>query len=108
MAWIMLVAAGLLEVVWAIAMKRSDGFSRIPETAVFLVALVSSMGLLSLALRSLPVGTGYAVWTGIGAVGAAIVGIVWLSESTAPLRLISIGLIAAGIVGLALSSSNAH
>lgn len=108
MAWIMLVAAGLLEVVWAIAMKRSDGFSRIPETVVFLVALVSSMGLLSLALRSLPVGTGYAVWTGIGAVGAAIVGIVWLSESTAPLRLISIGLIAAGIVGLALSSSNAH
>lgn len=108
MAWIMLVAAGLLEVVWAIAMKRSDGFTRLPETIVFLVALVASMGLLSLALRSLPVGTGYAVWTGIGAVGAAIVGIVWLSESAAPLRLVSIALIAAGIVGLALSSSNAH
>lgn len=108
MAWIMLVAAGLLEVVWAIALKRSDGFSRIPETAFFVVALVGSMGLLALALRSLPVGTGYAVWTGIGAVGAAIVGIVWLHESAAPLRLVSIGLIAAGIVGLALSSSNAH
>lgn len=108
MAWITLIAAGLLEVVWAIALKRSDGFSRLPETLLFLVALAGSMGLLSLALRSLPVGTGYAVWTGIGAIGAAAVGIIWLSESTAPLRLISIGLIAAGIVGLALSSSNAH
>ncbi len=108
MAWITLVAAGLLEVVWAIAMKRSDGFSRLPETIVFLVALVASMGLLSYSLRSLPVGTGYAVWVGIGAIGAAIVGIVWLSESAAPMRLVSIGLVAAGVVGLALSSSSTH
>ncbi|MGE4428989.1 MAG: quaternary ammonium compound efflux SMR transporter SugE [Solirubrobacteraceae bacterium] len=108
MAWFLLTVAGLLEVVWAIAMKRSDGFSRVPETVVFLVAVVASMVLLSRALRDLPVGTGYAVWTGIGAIGAAIVGIVWLSESAAPLRLASIGLVAAGIVGLALSSSAGH
>lgn len=108
MAWIALVVAGLLEVVWAIAMKRSDGFSRLPETVVFLVALAASMSLLSYALRSLPVGTGYAVWVGIGAIGAAFVGIVWMSESAAPMRLVSIGLVAAGVVGLALSSSNGH
>ncbi|MCK9249400.1 MAG: quaternary ammonium compound efflux SMR transporter SugE [Solirubrobacteraceae bacterium] len=108
MAWLLLIVAGLLEVVWAIAMKRSDGFTRVPETVVFLVAVVASMVLLSRALRDLPVGTGYAVWTGIGAVGAAIVGIVWLSESASPLRLVSVGLVAAGIVGLALSSSAGH
>lgn len=108
MAWIMLVAAGLLEVVWAIALKRSDAFTRLPETLVFVVAALASFWLLALALRTLPVGTGYAVWTGIGAVGAAIVGIVWLGESAAAMRLVSIGLIAAGIVGLALSSANAH
>ena len=96
--------------VWSVppSPKRSDGFSRLPETAVFVVALVASMGLLSYSLRSLPVGTGYAVWVGIGAIGAAIVGVVWLNESAAPMRLVSIGLIAAGVIGLALSSSNAH
>jgi quaternary ammonium compound-resistance protein SugE len=108
MAWIMLVVAGLLEVVWAIAMKRSDGFTRVPETAVFLVASIASFVLLSRALRDLPIGTGYAVWTGIGAIGAAIVGIVFLSEAAGPLRLASLGLVAAGIVGLALSSAAAH
>ncbi len=106
MSWIMLVAAGLLEVVWAIAMKRSDGFTRLPETVVFVVAAIASVVLLSRALRELPVGTGYAVWTGIGAVGAAIVGIAWLDESAAPLRLASLALVACGIVGLALSSSS--
>lgn len=108
MAWISLIAAGLLEVVWALALKRSDGFSRPTETAVFVVALVASMALLAIALRSLPVGTGYAVWTGIGAVGTAIVGIVVLGESAAALRLASIALIAAGIVGLALAGSGGH
>lgn len=106
MAWIMLVLAGFLEVIWAIAMKKSDGFTRIPETAVFLVAAILSFVLLSRALRDLPVGTGYAVWTGIGAIGAAIVGIVWLSESAAPMRLASIGLVGIGIIGLALSSTS--
>lgn len=108
MAWISLVAAGLLEVVWALALKRSDGFSRLPETVVFGVAIAASMALLAIALRSLPVGTGYAVWTGIGAVGTAIVGIVVLGESAAALRIVSIALIAAGIVGLALAGSGGH
>jgi len=108
MAWISLIAAGLLEVLWALALKRSEGFTRLPETLVFLVAIAASMTLLAVALRSLPVGTGYAIWTGIGAVGTAIVGIVLLGESAAPLRLLSIGLIAAGIVGLALAGSGGH
>jgi quaternary ammonium compound-resistance protein SugE len=104
MAWFSLVTAGLLEVVWAIALKRSDGFSRPLETGVFAVALVASMLLLARALRDLPVGTGYAVWTGIGAIGAAIVGVVWLQESASPARLLSVALVAAGVVGLALTS----
>jgi quaternary ammonium compound-resistance protein SugE len=105
MAWISLIAAGLLEVVWALALKRSEGFSRLPETVLFLVAIVASMALLALALRSLPVGTGYAVWTGIGAGGTAIA---FLGEPAAAVRLVSIGLIAAGIVGLALASGGGH
>lgn len=106
MAWLLLVVAGFLEVVWAIAMKRSDGFSRTPETIVFLVAGGASFMLLARALKTLPVGTGYAVWTGIGAVGAAIVGIVWLGEAATLPRLASLSLVVAGIVGLALSSSS--
>lgn len=102
MAWLVLVVAGLLEVVWAIALKRSDGLSAWPATGVFLVAVVASMWLLSVALRSLPVGTGYAVWTGIGAVGAALVGILWLDESHDPARLGAIATIAVGIVWLAV------
>lgn len=104
MAWVFLVGAGLLEVVWAVALKRSDGFERVLETGVFVVALVASMLLLARALRELPVGTGYAIWTGIGAVGAAIVGVVLLGESAEPARLLSIALVAAGIVGLALTA----
>ena len=106
MAWAYLVTAGLLEVVWAIALKRSHGFSELPWTIVFVVGLVASMSLLAIALRSLPVGTGYAVWTGIGAVGTAIVGIAFLSESASALRLVSIALVAAGIVGLGLSGGH--
>lgn len=108
MAWVMLVVAGLLEVVWAIAMKRSEGFTKLPATLVFVVAAVVSFYFLSRALRDLPVGTGYAVWTGIGAIGAAIVGIVWLSEPAGALRLLSLGLVAAGIIGLALTSASVH
>ena len=105
MSWIVLVAAGLLEVVWAVAMKRSEGLTRPLETAVFGVALIASMLLLARALRDLPVGTGYAVWTGIGAIGTAVIGIVALGESAAPLRVASIALVAAGIAGLAIASS---
>ncbi|MCW2974318.1 MAG: sugE [Thermoleophilia bacterium] len=106
MSWMLLVFAGLLEVVWAIALKRSDGFTHLPSTLVFAVAGVASFALLARALRDLPVGTGYAVWTGIGAVGAAIVGITWLGESVGALRVASLGLVVAGITGLALSSGH--
>ena len=102
MAWVLLVAAGLLEVVWAVALKRSDGLSRVVPTLVFAVAAVGSLVLLARALRTLPVGTGYAVWTGIGAVGAVLVGIAFLGESAGAMRLLAIGLIAVGIVLLAL------
>jgi len=100
MAWVLLVVAGLLEVVWAIALKESHGFSRLPQTMLFVVALTASMVLLAMALRTLPVGTGYAVWTGIGAVGTAIVGIALLGDSIAVDRVGFIGLIAVGVVGL--------
>lgn len=104
MAWVLLGVAGVLEVVWAIALKQSDGFSNLVATAVFAVAGVASLALLALALRSLPVGTAYAVWTGIGAVGAALVGIAWLGEPATAARLLAIGLIVAGIAGLKLAS----
>ncbi|MCW2960575.1 MAG: hypothetical protein JWM25_524 [Thermoleophilia bacterium] len=103
-AWIMLVAAGLLEVVWAIALKRSDGFANLPATGVFLVAAAASFALLAAALRELPVGTGYAVWTGIGAVGAAIVGMVWLGDAVTGARVASLALVFAGILGLAMTT----
>ncbi|MBE2317719.1 hypothetical protein DVA67_017185 [Solirubrobacter sp. CPCC 204708] len=103
MAWILLVVAGLLETVWALALKESDGFSKLGPTLVFGVAIVASMVLLALALRELPVGTGYAVWTGIGAVGAAIAGMVFLGEAAVLGRILPIALIAVGIVWLALS-----
>lgn len=104
MAWVLLVLAGILEVGWALGLKYSEGFTRLWPSLLTAVALVASMVLLGLALRSLPVGTAYAVWTGIGAVGTAILGILLLGESGNPLRLASIGLILAGIAGLKLSS----
>ena len=102
MTWVVLFIAGLLETAWALALKQSDGFSKLVPSVIFLVTVVLSMVLLAIALRSLPVGTGYAVWTGTGAVGAAIAGIVFLGDSAAVMRLIPIGLIAVGIVWLAL------
>ena len=103
MAWLVLVVAGLLETVWALALKESDGFSKLGPSVLFAVACVASMVLLAIALRSLPVGTGYAVWTGIGAVGAAIAGMVFLGEAAVLNRILPIGLIAVGIVWLALA-----
>ena len=103
MAWLVLVVAGLLETVWALALKESDGFSKLGPSALFAVACVASMVLLAIALRSLPVGTGYAVWTGIGAVGAAIAGMVFLGDAAVLNRILPIGLIAVGIVWLALA-----
>jgi quaternary ammonium compound-resistance protein SugE len=103
MTWVVLFVAGLFEVVWALALKESDGFSNPGPTILFLVALVISMVLLAVALRDLPVGTGYAVWTGTGAVGAAIAGMIFFGESAAAARLVPIALIAVGIVWLALA-----
>jgi quaternary ammonium compound-resistance protein SugE len=100
--WVVLFVAGLFETIWALALKESHGFSKLGPTLVFLAALVASMVLLALALRSLPVGTGYAVWTGTGAIGAAIAGMIFLGESAALVRLMPIGLIGIGIVWLAL------
>lgn len=100
MAWVYLVVAGLFEVAWAIGLKYTEGFTRIWPSIGTVAAMVLSVVLLGLALRELPVGTGYAVWTGIGTVGTAILGIVLFSEPATAARLICIGLIVAGIAGL--------
>lgn len=101
MPWILLLIAGALEAVWALALKQSDGFSRLWPSLVFAVAGLTSLVLLAFALRELPIGTAYAVWTGIGAVGATAAGIAMLGEAATATRLIPIGLIAVGIVWLA-------
>ena len=103
-AWLALLAAGLLEVAWALGLKYSDGLTRFWPTLATVVAIVLSFGLMALALRSLPFGTAYAVWTGIGAVGSIIVGMIVYSESTDPIRIICLTLIVAGMVGLKLNS----
>lgn len=103
-AWLLLLAAGLLEIVWAIGLKYTDGFSRLAPSAVTIAAMIGSVWLLAVALKSIPVGTGYAVWTGIGAVGTAILGIVLFNEAATAARLACIGLIVAGIFGLKLVS----
>jgi quaternary ammonium compound-resistance protein SugE len=102
MHWIYLFLAGVLEIVWAVGLKYSDGFSKPVPSVITGVALVVSMLFLALALRTIPVGTGYAIWTGIGAVGTAILGIVLFAEPATAARLGCIGLIVAGIVGLKL------
>lgn len=101
MPWVLLAVAGLFETVWALAMKQSDGFTKAGPTALFVVAMIVSMVLLALALRDLPVGTGYAVWTGIGAVGTAIAAMAFFGEPATLARIVPIGLIATGIVWLA-------
>jgi quaternary ammonium compound-resistance protein SugE len=104
MAWLLLVLAGLFEVAWAIGLKYTDGFTRPWPTVGTLAAMAISLGLLGLAMKTLPVGTAYAVWVGVGAVGTAILGIVLFAEPANAGRLISLALIVAGIVGLKLSS----
>src|SRR5690349_10664951 len=104
MAWILLVAAGLLEVLWAFTMKRSEGFTKPVPAAVTLVAMLASVGLLSLAMRTLPLGTAYAIWTGIGAVGAFLVGILVLGEPANALRVLAALLILAGLAMLKLTA----
>ncbi|NYE24278.1 quaternary ammonium compound efflux SMR transporter SugE [Pigmentiphaga litoralis] len=104
MPWIYLVIAGLLEVVWAFSMKQSDGFTRLYPSLITLVTMIASFGLLSFAMRSLPLGTAYMIWTGIGAVGAFLVGIMVLGEHVSATRLAAAGLIVAGIVLMKLAT----
>ncbi len=104
MAWIYLVVAGLFEIVWAFTMKLSEGFTKVGYAAITLVAMVISFGLLSLAMRTLPLGTAYTIWTGIGAVGAFVVGIVALGEAASPMRILAAVLIVTGLVIMKTSS----
>ena len=102
MSWFYLLLAGLLEVAWAVGLKYSAGFTKLLPSALTVMAMVASVGMLGIALRQLPLGTAYAVWTGIGTVGTALCGMVLLNEPAGALRLLSIALIVAGIAGLKL------
>lgn len=104
MAWGILLLAGLLEVTWAVGLKYTDGFTRLWPSIVTIAAMAGSMGLLGIAVRTLPLGTAYAVWTGIGTVGTAVLGIVLLGEPATAVRLICIAFIVSGIVGLKLTA----
>lgn len=104
MAWLILVVAGLLEVGWAIGLKYTDGFTQPLPTVATVAAMVASLWLLGIAMQSLPVGTAYAVWVGVGAVGTVILGIVLFDESASAGRLLSVALIISGIVGLKLAT----
>ena len=104
MPWIILTLAGLFEIGWAIGLKYTEGFTRLWPTVGTVLAMAISLGLLGIAMKSLPVGTAYAVWVGVGAVGTAILGIVLLGEPANAGRMISLGLIIAGIIGLKLAS----
>jgi quaternary ammonium compound-resistance protein SugE len=103
MTWVVLFVAGLLEIGWAVGLKYADGFTRLWPSIATVVSLIGSMGLLAVALRTLPLGTAYAVWTGIGTVGTAVLGIILFREPATAMRLVCIALIVAGIVGLRLS-----
>lgn len=104
MAWILLVCAGLLEIVWACAMKLSDGFTRPLPSLVTLVAMIGSFALLAMAMRTLPLGTAYTIWTGIGAVGAFAVGVGFLGEAASPARIAAAAMILGGLVLMKLST----
>jgi quaternary ammonium compound-resistance protein SugE len=105
MNWTLLLLAGCFEIAWAVGLKYSDGFSRLTPAAITLLAMGVSIYLLSLALKSIPLGTGYAVWVGIGAIGTAVAGIVLFNESWSPLKIGSLLLVIAGIAGLRLASA---
>lgn len=105
MAWIHLIIAGVLEIFWAISLKYTDGFSRLWPSVLTISGMIASFYFLAQALKTIPVGTGYAIWTGIGAAGTAILGIILFSEPASWLRLLCIGLIVTGIIGLKLTAS---
>ncbi|MCC8366339.1 quaternary ammonium compound efflux SMR transporter SugE [Xenorhabdus sp. PB61.4] len=104
MSWLILLSAGLFEVVWAVGLKYTQGFSRLVPSLITVSAMAISVGLLAYAMKSLPAGTAYAIWTGVGAVGTAIFGIMVLGESANIARILSLGLIVVGIIGLKLAS----
>lgn len=104
MSWIILVLAGLFEIGWAVGLKYTEGFTKLWPTVGTVAAMAISVGLLGVAMRDLPVGTAYAIWVGIGAVGTVILGMVLMGDAASPGRLISLGLIIAGIIGLKLAS----
>ena len=106
MAWLYLLVAGLMEIAWAVGLKYTEGFTRLWPSVWTAVALVLSMILLAAAMRTLPLGTAYAIWTGIGAVGTAALGIFLFGESASPARLVCVVLIVAGLVGLKLTSND--
>ena len=106
MAWGILLIAGLFEMAWALLLKQSEGFTRPVPTVGFVITLFLSMFLLAQALKTLPVGSAYAVWTGIGAAGTAVVGMLWLGESRDILKLVSLVMLVAGIIGLRVTSSH--
>lgn len=104
MAWVILISAGIFEVIWAYFMKQSAGFTRLAPSVITIVTMIISFALLSYAMRSLPLGTAYTIWTGIGAVGSFVVGIIVLGEAANPMRVIAAGLIIAGLILMKLSS----
>lgn len=106
MAWVYLLTAGVLEVVWAFYMKQSEGFSKLGPSVITIVAMIASFALLSISMRSLPLGTAYTIWTGIGAVGAFVVGVVLLGEQLTLMRIGAALLIVSGLVLMKLSSSH--
>ena len=106
MAWLILVIAGVMEMAWAVLLKQSHGLTRVGPAIGFFATLLISMFLLAQSLRTLPVGTAYAVWTGIGAAGTAIVGMLWLGESRDPLKIASLALLLLGIIGLRLTEQH--
>jgi quaternary ammonium compound-resistance protein SugE len=105
MTWVILLLAGLCEVVWAVGLKYTDGFTRIVPSTITIVGMVASVWLLAIAMRTLPLGTAYAVWVGIGTIGAFVAGVVLFGESMGWMRLASVALIIMGLIGLKLSAS---
>lgn len=104
MAWVYLVTAGILEVIWAFTMKQSEGFTRVVPAGITIVTMIASVVLLSISMRTLPLGTAYTIWTGIGAIGAFVVGIVVLGEQATPMRIAAAVLIVSGLVMMKLST----
>ncbi|AGC45569.1 quaternary ammonium compound efflux SMR transporter SugE [Myxococcus stipitatus] len=108
MAWILLIVAGLLEVGWAIGLKYTEGFTRLVPSVLTGLAIVTSMVLLGTAAKTLPIGTAYAVWVGIGALGAAVLGVVLFNEAISPLRMLFLGMLLVSIIGLKATSGAGH